>query len=120
MSTEPEEPPDEPAARRPSPATIGELRASGWRSRSVKAELRSNLLVRLAEGRAVVPGVIGYADSVLPAIENAILAGQPADRGLVRALGDQRPGSRADRGKRIVVQLPTGDDRQPRIEEADE
>ena len=61
---------------RPAPRTIGELRASGWRSRSVKAELRANLLGRLGEGRPVLPGVIGYADSVLPAVENAILAGQ--------------------------------------------
>jgi magnesium chelatase subunit I len=60
----------------PAPVTIGELRASGWRSRSVKAELRSNLLTRLGEGAAVFPGVVGYADSVLPAVENAILAGQ--------------------------------------------
>ncbi|HLY15041.1 MAG TPA: sigma 54-interacting transcriptional regulator [Candidatus Limnocylindrales bacterium] len=60
----------------PAARTIGELRASGWRSRSVKAELRSNLLARLGEGRTVLPGVIGYADTVLPALENAILAGQ--------------------------------------------
>ena len=61
---------------RPAAATIGELRAMGWHSRSVKAELRSNLLARLGEGRSILPGVIGYDDSVLPAIENAILAGQ--------------------------------------------
>ena len=67
---------DDPAATPPGAATIGELRASGWRSRSVKAELRTNLLARLGEGAAVFPGVVGYADSVLPAVENAILAGQ--------------------------------------------
>ena len=61
---------------RPAARTIGELRAAGWRSRSVKAELRSNLLARLGEGRTVLPGVIGYNDTVLPALENAILAGQ--------------------------------------------
>jgi magnesium chelatase subunit I len=47
----------------------------GWRSRTVKEELRTNLLARLGEGRPVFPGVIGYEDSVLPAVENAILAG---------------------------------------------
>ncbi len=57
------------------PATIAELRDSGWRSRTVKAELRANLLERLASGSEVLPTVIGYEDSVLPAIENAILAG---------------------------------------------
>ena len=57
-------------------ATLGELRASGWRSRSVKAELRANLLARLGEGEAIFPGVVGYDETVLPAVENAILAGQ--------------------------------------------
>jgi magnesium chelatase subunit I len=81
MSTKSANPPADgidPAdpAERPAAHTIGELRVSGWRSRSVKAELRSNLLAQLGEGRPVLPGVIGYADSVLPAVENAILAGQ--------------------------------------------
>ena len=56
--------------------TLGELRDSGWQSRSVKAELRANLLARLAEGRGIMPGIIGFEDSVVPAIENAIIAGQ--------------------------------------------
>jgi magnesium chelatase subunit I len=56
-------------------ATIAELRASGWRSRTVKEELRANLLARLASGGEVLPGIIGYEESVVPAIENAILAG---------------------------------------------
>jgi magnesium chelatase subunit I len=63
-----------PTSKRP--ATIGELRASGWRSRTVKDELRANLLSRLASGAEVFPGVVGYDDSVVPAIENALLAGQ--------------------------------------------
>jgi magnesium chelatase subunit I len=58
------------------PKTIGELRASGWRSRTVKEELRSNLLTQLGEGRPIFPGVIGFDDTVIPAVENAILAGQ--------------------------------------------
>jgi magnesium chelatase subunit I len=60
----------------PAATTLGELRASGWRSRSVKEELRANLLARLGEGEAVFPGVVGYDETVLPAVENAILAGQ--------------------------------------------
>ncbi len=56
-------------------ATIAELRAAGWRSRTVKEELRANLLARLASGGEVLPGIVGYEDSVVPAIENAILAG---------------------------------------------
>jgi magnesium chelatase subunit I len=57
------------------PATIAELRAAGWRSRTVKEELRSNLLDRLSTGADVLPTVIGFEETVLPAIENAILAG---------------------------------------------
>ncbi len=67
---------DHVAVTTPRPTTLGALRASGWRSRTVKEEMRANLLTRLGEGTAVFPGVIGYDDSVLPAIENAILAGQ--------------------------------------------
>jgi magnesium chelatase subunit I len=57
------------------PTTLGELLASGWRSRTVKEELRANLLARLAAGEETLPGVIGYGDSVIPTIEHAILAG---------------------------------------------
>ena len=58
------------------PTTLAELRESGWQSRSVKAELRANLLARLADGRSIMPGIVGYEESVVPAIENAIIAGQ--------------------------------------------
>ncbi len=58
------------------PATLGELRESGWRSRTVKEELRANLVARLGAGASVFPGIVGYDDTVIPAIENAILAGQ--------------------------------------------
>jgi magnesium chelatase subunit I len=57
------------------PTTIAELRTAGWRSRSVKDELRANLLARLASGAEVLPTVIGFEETVIPAIENAILAG---------------------------------------------
>jgi magnesium chelatase subunit I len=68
------------AASRPDlvnrPQTLGELRAAGWTSRTVKEELRANLLGRLAEDRPIVSGIVGYDETVLPAIENAIVAGQ--------------------------------------------
>jgi magnesium chelatase subunit I len=67
---------DHTVAQRDLPQTLGQLRASGWQSRTVKEELRANLLRRLGEGRPVLPGVVGYEDTVLPAVENAILAGQ--------------------------------------------
>ena len=59
----------------PKPTTLAELRLSGWRPRSVKEELRSNAAARVAAGRPVVEGLVGYGDSVLPAVENALLAG---------------------------------------------
>jgi len=55
--------------------TVGELKASGYRLRPVREEMRRNLLARLSRGEAILPGIIGYDDSVIPEIENAILAG---------------------------------------------
>jgi magnesium chelatase subunit I len=57
------------------PATLGDLRASGWESRPVKEEVRANAVTRVAEGIAPVAGVLGYEDTVIPQLENALLAG---------------------------------------------
>ena len=57
------------------PGTLGELRASGWESRPVKDEIRANALARVAADRPLVDGVIGFDDTVLPQLENALLAG---------------------------------------------
>src|SRR3954452_7996457 len=57
------------------PGTLGELQASGWVSRPVKEEVRTNALARIGEGRPLVDGVIGYEDTVLPQLENALIAG---------------------------------------------
>jgi magnesium chelatase subunit I len=57
------------------PATLGELRASGWRSVPVKEELRRSAAARIAAGQPLVDGVLGYDDTVLPQLENALLAG---------------------------------------------
>ncbi len=57
------------------PATLGELRESGWTSRPVKEELRQNAIARIAAGEPLVDGVLGYEDTVLPQLENALLAG---------------------------------------------
>lgn len=54
--------------------TLGELRASGWQSRPVKEEVRANAIQRIAAGKPIVPGVVGYDDTVLPQLENALLA----------------------------------------------
>jgi magnesium chelatase subunit I len=59
----------------PEPATVGQLRASGHRSRTTKEELRANLQQRLATGGIAFPGIVGFDDSVLPELEAALLAG---------------------------------------------
>ena len=56
--------------------TVGRLRESGYQPRSVKQELRDNLIARLRSGAALFPGIVGYEESVVPQIENAILSGQ--------------------------------------------
>ncbi|MGQ0608364.1 MAG: sigma 54-interacting transcriptional regulator [Chloroflexota bacterium] len=61
---------------RPADTTLGELRAAGWRSRTVKDELRANLIERIRSGQPFMPGILGYDETVLPQLENAILAGQ--------------------------------------------
>jgi len=58
-----------------SPRTLGELRAAGDRVLPVREEMRKNLLARLGRGERILPGIIGYDDTVIPEIENAILAG---------------------------------------------
>ncbi|MEU7943189.1 sigma 54-interacting transcriptional regulator [Micromonospora taraxaci] len=78
------------------PSTLGALRAAGHQYRTVKQELRDNLLARMRSGDARFPGIVGYDDSVLPEVERALLAGHDmvllGERGqgktrLIRSLG---------------------------------
>ena len=62
------------ATARDLPRTVGALRASGWRSRSVKDEVRANLLGRRRAGGPLFPCIVGFDRTVIPAIENALLA----------------------------------------------
>jgi magnesium chelatase subunit I len=59
----------------PPATTLGALRAQDYPDRTVKEELRDNLLLRLEAGEDLFPGVVGFAESVLPALERGILAG---------------------------------------------
>jgi magnesium chelatase subunit I len=59
----------------PQTATLGSLRDSGHVQRTVKAEVRDNLLLRLAAGEPTFPGILGYDETVLPEVERALLAG---------------------------------------------
>src|SRR6266446_7978448 len=56
------------------PRTLGQLRAGGYKRHSVKAEMRKNLLERLQSGHPLFPGIVGYEETVIPQVENAILS----------------------------------------------
>ena len=58
------------------PKTLGELKASGYRSRSVKEELRHNLINKLETDEAKFEGIVGFEETVVPQVENALLSGQ--------------------------------------------
>src|SRR5687768_11037576 len=57
------------------PRTVGELRAAGYVYRTVKEELRANVLARMRAGEPRFPGIVGFDTTVLPEVERAILAG---------------------------------------------
>ena len=56
------------------PQTLGELKSSGYHTLSVKDEIRTNLIAKLKSGATLFPGVVGYDDSAIPQIVNALLA----------------------------------------------
>lgn len=56
--------------------TVGELKSAGYKILSVRDEMRRNLITKLADSEEIFPGIIGYQDTVVPQIENAILSGQ--------------------------------------------
>jgi magnesium chelatase subunit I len=56
------------------PRTLGQLKASGYRRESVKDEMRRNLIAALREGRPLFDDILGYEDTVVPQVQNAILS----------------------------------------------
>ncbi|MEP6464141.1 MAG: sigma 54-interacting transcriptional regulator, partial [Frankiaceae bacterium] len=68
-------PPPPGSAPAPGIRTLGELRRAGHAARSVKAEIRDNLLAALRSGADRFPGIVGFEESVLPQLERALLAG---------------------------------------------
>jgi magnesium chelatase subunit I len=56
------------------PATLSELRDSGWQSKTVKQEIHDNFLAKLQSGEELYPGIVGYDDTVIPELNIAILA----------------------------------------------
>jgi magnesium chelatase subunit I len=88
----------------PRPTTLAQLRASGWKSRSVKQEIRDNFLRQLHGGEDLFPGIVGYENTVIPEINLALIAGHDLlflgekgqaksrlMRSLVRFLDDEIP-----------------------------
>ena len=59
-----------------TPTTIGELRESEYDVLSIKEERRRNMLRKIERGDELFPGIVGYDETVIPQIENAILSGQ--------------------------------------------
>src|SRR5438105_15890982 len=58
------------------PTTLGELQQSEYQVLPVKEEMRKNLIQKLRDNKPIFPGIIGYDDTVIPQVENAILSGQ--------------------------------------------
>lgn len=56
------------------PQTLGELKATGYQPKSIKDELRDNLIGKIKNKETIFPGILGFEDTVLPDIERAILS----------------------------------------------
>lgn len=82
----------------PAISTLGELRESGYQSRSIREEMRANLIASLRTGQRLFSGIHGYEETVIPQVENAILAGHD-----VILLGER--GQAKTRLARSLVQL---------------
>lgn len=63
-----------PSTAHPTPATLGQLRETDYRYRSVKQELRENLITRLRNQEEIFPGVRGYKNTVLPQVIHAVFS----------------------------------------------
>ena len=64
-----------PMSAPPQERTLGELERSGYRTRPLRDEIRQNLLERLRRKETLFPGIVGYDETVIPAVENALLCG---------------------------------------------
>ena len=73
------------------PYTLGDLKASGYRTLPVKDEIRRNLIRKIRDEEPLFPGIVGYEDSVVPQLVNALLSRHDF---ILLGLGDrQRAGS---------------------------
>src|SRR5262249_30648959 len=86
--------------------TLGELRRSGYKLERVRDEMRRNLLASIERGERILPGILGYDETVIPEIENAILDGHHTVSRGARGQGKARL---------IRVLVPLLDDRIPAV-----
>src|SRR5918997_493838 len=63
-----------PRMSHPRPATLGQLKETGYAPSSVKDELRRNVIRKLRAGEELFPGIVGYRDTVIPQLVNGILS----------------------------------------------
>jgi len=54
--------------------TLGQLKASGYQPKSIKDEIRQNLIEKLKKQESTFPGIVGYEDTVIPDVERALLS----------------------------------------------
>ena len=96
------------------PTTLGGLRATGHQHRSVKAEIRDNLLTRLRAGDDAFPGMVGFDETVLPELEAALLAGHDlvllGERGQGKTRLMRTLGGLLDEWSPVVEGCEIGDD----------
>ena len=62
--------------------TLGQLKAAGYRPRSIKQEIRDNLRIRLKNGGPLFPGILGYDRTVIPSVINALIMSRPASESI--------------------------------------
>ena len=58
------------------PSTLGALKAAGIQVLPVREEMRNNLIAKIRSGETIFPGIVGYDETVIPQLQNAILSGQ--------------------------------------------
>jgi magnesium chelatase subunit I len=58
------------------PETLGELKASGYRPIPIREEMRRNIIAMIKGNKKIFPGIIGYDETVIPQVENAVISGQ--------------------------------------------
>ncbi len=77
--------------------TLAELKASGYIPKSIKEELRRNLICKLQKKESTFPGIVGYEDSVIPDVERALLSKHNILISRVEWTGENKNGQANDR-----------------------